>query len=472
MRKILLLAVLAVFVVVPAYASVQNVKVSGDIDSTMLVRDQFDLGFPGDERNQNFLFTQSRLRVDSDLTDNVSATIRLLNERVWGADTGSTSENEEVELNLAYVTLREMLYSPLTVIIGRQDFRYGNSFVIDSAGPNNTTVSGGLNGIAEDLTKRTSQDAVRMVLDYNPLTIDLVASKINDGSSTGSVGTDDDIDLYGTNVNYQLGDDMNTVVEGYFWSKIDQSVQAPAGALVGYKADTVYMPGAKVSSNIMDNLSLSAEGAWQFGNKTQVGLGLAGDRVNMKRDAFGAQIMANYKVPVIEQYKPMLTAGYTYVSGESGVADGKNPADKDERYDAWDPMFENQGGGKIINTIFNLTNNHIATIRGQINPMEDLAAIVEWNGLWLAKEIKDSSNPDKGTSTVLTLLQPDGSNISSFATTSNKHLGDEFDAKLVYDYTEDVQIGAMMGWFFPGDVFADTNDEIASQYMVNANVNF
>ena len=40
MRKLVLLAVLAmVLVAVPAFASVQNIKVSGDIDSTLLIRD-------------------------------------------------------------------------------------------------------------------------------------------------------------------------------------------------------------------------------------------------------------------------------------------------------------------------------------------------------------------------------------------------------------------------------------------------
>ena len=73
-------------------------------------------------------------RADADLTDNVSTTIALINERAWG---DTTNVSTDIDLLLAYVTLREMLYSPLTVVVGKQAFHYGNSFIIDSAGANN-----------------------------------------------------------------------------------------------------------------------------------------------------------------------------------------------------------------------------------------------------------------------------------------------------------------------------------------------
>jgi len=42
----------------------------------------------------------------------------------------------------------------------------------------------------------------------------------------------------------------------------------------------------------------------------------------------------------------------------------------------------------------------------------------------------------------------------------------------VYNYTEDVQIGVSAGWFFPGDVFHENNDDVASQFIGHADVNF
>src|SRR3989338_4739983 len=244
MKKRLILAVLAVasafFAAAPAFASVQNVKVSCEIDNTWLVRDQFDLGTrsAGENYYQNLIFTQTHLHADADLTDNVGATIGLINERAWGDDVDATND---MDIHLAYVTLREMLYSPLTVIIGRQAFAYGNSFVMDATGTNNNVASGGLNGVAEDFTQRTKLDTVRLVFDYNPLTVDVVAAKSSQGTLTGQNPQDDDIDLFGTNANWQIGDGWNSVVEGYFWAKIDQSTKDDVA--VGAKADTVYMPG-------------------------------------------------------------------------------------------------------------------------------------------------------------------------------------------------------------------------------------
>ena len=56
--------------------------------------------------------------------------------------------------------------------------------------------------------------------------------------------------------------------------------------------------------------------------------------------------------------------------------------------------------------------------------------------------------------------------------TTNKKLGDEVDLSLMYDYTEDVQIGANLGWFFPGAHYNNTTDSVASQIILNAKVAF
>lgn len=483
MKKGLILAVLAVVVLTaPAFASVQNIKVSGDVNSTWVVRDQFDLGDRdmGTRYYQQFLATQSRLRADADLTDNVQATISLINERTWGDDvndtdtTGTQTDSQgganDVDIYLAYVTLREMLYSPLTVIIGRQVFAYGNSFIIDATGTNNSTSSGGLDGVAEDLTLRSAMDAVRMVFDYNPLTIDVVAAKI-DGNNVGGTGAqDDDIDLFGSNANWQVGDGWNSVLEGYFWSKIDQSTKVGAS---GRKPDTVYMPGLHVSTNPIKGLNLQAEAAMQRGNDATVAA--AGD--NVHRSAQAAQFIANYMLPFesTAQWSPVVTGVYTYVSGDSDPAQSGSLAG-DDYNNAWDPMFENQGSGTIYNTLFSLTNSKILTAKASFKPIEDVTTTLQWDTMSLDKEISpanDGTDFDgncEGAS-CLSLNQPDGSTTTPRMTT-NKHLGNEYGLGLVYDYTEDVQFGAKMSWFKPGRAFHKDNRENASQYIVNANVRF
>lgn len=473
MKKVILLALLAVAVAaVPASASVQNVKVSGSIDSTYLFRDNFDLGNNiVADRQQNLFITQTMLHVDADLTDNVSTAICLLNERAW--DQKDTGENADVSIHLAYVTLREMLYSPLTVVAGRQEFHYGNSFIVDSSGTNNSaSTDSGISGIAGDLTKQTAMDAIRLIFDYDPLSLELLYSKIDANGATGAPATiGDDVDLYGVNTSYELGDEMNTQVEAYFFAKVDNAHQGVAFTSDGHpKADSIYLPGLRVSTKPIEGLNVQSEIAWQKGNK-RLSSTVAGANPNLRRDALAAQVIGNYQVPVLDEYKPVLQYVFTYVSGDSnpddinGTESGRSS--KANRWTAWDPFFENQGGGRIYNALFDLTNSQIHTVSLQANPVEDVTAKVEWNGIWLDKKIDNGAS----SSSTFTVRQPDNTTFTANATRDNA-IGHEIDCDLIYDYTEDVQLGASFGWFLPGDAFAQNNDSIATQAIVHGNVNF
>lgn len=475
MRKSILLAVVLIAAVaaVPASASVQNIKVSGDIDSTWLYRDNFDLGTSTsniEDIRQSVFFTQTRLRVDADLTDQVSATVGLINERPWDTDTNASSG---IDLNLAYVTLREMLYSPLTVVAGRQAFKYGNSLVVDSHGVNNAApADSGITALAGDLTKQTAQDSIRLIFDYNPLTLEFLYSKINENTFAAAFdNVTDDIDLYGANATYELGDDMNTQVEAYFFAKIDKTHNpGTTGTTAGTKSDTTYVPGLRASANVLDGLNVQAEVAWQRGNNVSSSTAID----NEQREALAAQFVSNYQIPndilpdALEAYKPVLGYTYTFVSGDSNPTDrgavGQASTNKDT---AWDPMFEAQGGGTIYNALFNLTNLQIHSVSLSVNPIEDVTTKVTWNGLWLDKKFDSAA----GIST-MTLVQPDGSAPTPAISTSETNLGHEIDFDAIYDYTEDVQLGASLGWFIPGDVFTSANDSIASQAIVHGIVNF
>lgn len=472
--------VLTVFFLVttPVYASVQNVKISGDIETTFLHRKQLDLGsqVSAEQQQQDVFFTQTRLRVDSDLTDNVSATVALINERAWNEDREdnvSASANggvNDVDINLAYVTLREMLYSPLTVIIGRQQFAYGYSFVIDSQGVNNAVSSGGLRGVAEDFSKRRAMDAVRLVLDYNPLTIDVVGAKVDENTVGGLVPHNDDVNLLGTNMNYKLGDAWDTILEGYFWAKIDNSVKVNGFGLgPGLKADTVYMPGGRVQiSPIKDVLIFSTELAVQRGNKATTFIGLD----NVEREAFAGQFITVWFVP-FEPLKKMHTyiiGAYTYLSGDSGPAQsGADTAD--DAYTAWDPMYENQADGLYNAMSPSSTDSHSGYLKVTSYFSKELHTELSWLGIWLDQAIDDGTGSCGPAATCGSLLFGDGNSFNP-RMTNNIHYGDEVGIRLVYDYTEDVQFKTGGAWFIPGNAFHSDNSRIATQFAASTLVKF
>ena len=106
---IVLFCVLFVFAAaMPAFAAVQNIKVSGDILARYIARSDFSLtkDLVGTDDNINVFNTVTRIRIDADLTDNVSTVVRLINERNW---TEADAATTDIDLDLAYVTLKEFL---------------------------------------------------------------------------------------------------------------------------------------------------------------------------------------------------------------------------------------------------------------------------------------------------------------------------------------------------------------------------
>ena len=490
-QRILLALALVVMFAAPAFASVQNVKLSGFIDSTYLWRDRFDFSgrqlaptASNDQYQQSVFITQTGLRVDADLSDNVSTTIALLNERAWGEENqDAKGDQTDIDLYKAYVTLKEMLYSPLTVVIGRQNFNYGNAFIIGSIGPNNSTLAdSGLFGVAGDMTVRTSYDGIKAILDYNPLTVDVFAAKLDANNLNGGSGPKvDDIDLYGINANYKLGDDMNTVVEGYFFAKIDNSTEIFTAASPNAKAETVYVPGLHASTNPIKGLMVSGEVAWQGGTEVT---SLSATPSNLKREAMGAQAIVTYALPFEEtaKWNPVISTVYSYTSGDHNTytnddLTGTGQASS-EKWTAWDPMLENQSGGKIYNSFYNLTNSHIVEIAAQVNPIEDVTTKLTWTGLWLDKDLtgaisQTAKSAGIGACTLVTCprILPDGTTVLD-TVTSNTNLGHELDADISYAYTEDVSIGLSLGWFMPGNAYDSANNENARQAIAHVGVVF
>lgn len=439
MRKVLLAMMMTAVVALPAHAAVQNIKVGGELKSFYVHRDSLDLGTA--VQNPIDVFASiTKVNVTADLSDNVTVVTQLINEREWGDNVDGGTGDSDVQLDLAYVELREFLYSPLTVTVGRQNLQYGNSLII--GGPND-----GSTGLGADLAflgEKYGWDAIKLQFDYDPLTIDFFAAKDDAGETGfGLTGKDDDNDVYGINAGYELGDEMSTMVEAYFFSKISNSTEATANA----EAANVYVPGLRVSTNPIEGLSFSGEFAWQYGDTGTVATTTTN---NNNIDAWALDLRSSYALPMLEEYSPVLHLGYRHFSGDDDASDGEN--------NNWDPMFEDQDVGRLFDTLFSLSNLDIFQVGVEATPIEDLTVAGTWYGLWLAEEFATAGyNAINGT---------------SYFTTTDSELGHEFDIDLSYAYTEDVNFGVTAGWFVPGDVFTTENDNTANQVIGSVSVAF
>lgn len=455
MNKRLALLFCALFVfaaAMPAFASVQNIKVSGDVIGRYIARSDFDLSknTAGVDDNIRVFNTVMRLRVDADLTDNVGTVIRLINERDWNEATVSSTD---IDLDLAYVTFKEFFYNDLTVTAGRQELHFGNDMIIgDGVGnPVAAAVSGGIGtnqttnyteatgygdgaAVNGDLAYRKAFDAIKATLNYDPLVIDVVYAKMRDNVITGGA-TNDDLDLWGADATYQFSDKWDTMLEGYMWSKINKGTNGVDQAYIKGKTDSVYTYGVRVSTNPMDKINIQEEFAYQAGEKY---IAAASSR---NRQAFASQTCAMYTPGW--KYEPVFGLVYSYFSGDANRAG--NDADKD--YRAWDPMFENQTNGSIINALFPQSNCHNIDVSARFTPIEDLTIKAEYVYLMLAKESALSGPMD--------MNDYDGAAGYTYQA-DKKPLAQEVDVNLVYDYTEDVQLGLLAGWLWPGKAIAKT----------------
>jgi hypothetical protein len=444
-RLILVLALaLTVGMTFAAYAEVQNVKVSGDIIASGVARNHFNLtnGLEGDKNNikQSFIMSQTRVRIDADLTDNVAATVRLINERVWNGqyDTAS-SGNSNIDLDLAYVTLKEFLYSPLTLTVGRQEIKFGNGLVIGKSGAAKDVVN-----FPEDLSERSAFDAIRATLNYDPLIVDLLYAKVKQYDTSRN----NTINLAGINATYALN--SKTDISAYAFHK--RNNDGGASNSKG-KADQVSTIGALISSTPIENLKASLETAFQFGKNDSSNTNAS------QHKAWALQAMLDYTFAKVKM-TPKIGASYTYLSG------GENSA---SRNGSWDSMFYSQALNNITYAILPFSNMSVINLRASAKPVEDVTISANYGFYELAKA--DSS------STLTSPSSYDGSSTSGHsyldgATMSGKsHLGDALDLTATYDYTEDVQLALTGGWFVPGKAFASERRN-ASQLIGSMKVTF
>lgn len=448
-----LIAVLALALIVgltfsAAYAEVQNVKVSGDIVASGVLRKHFGLmaATAGDKSvlKQSFLMTQARVRVDADLTDNVMTTVRLINERIWNGqnDTNTGAVNTtNIDLDLAYVTLKEFLYSPLTLTVGRQEIKFGNSLVMGNA-----KAGGASSTIPTDLSERKSFDALRATLNYDPLIVDLLYAKIRQTTTVDR----NDIVLSGVNATYALN--KKTDISGYYYLKNDDF---KTGITTGSKADKVNTVGALITSAPIENLTASFEAAYQFGKSVA---GVAGVLQNQrKHSAYALQAMADYTFAKVKT-TPKVGASYTYLSGRDAGNGTVN--------EGWDPMFYDQALNNITYTLLPFTNMRVLNIKASCKPVEDVTLSANYGYYDVAQKngaaITSPFTYDNGTTY-----------LAGVATTGKAHLGEAIDLTATYDYTEDVQFGLTAGLFRAGNALTiASNKQVAQQAIASMKVTF
>ncbi len=458
-RKLLTIAVavaMGLAFVVPASAAVQSVRVGGDLVIRGIYRDNIDFfkQSDGGSGSDAWLSSMTRVWVGAELTDNVSVMIRLLNEQDWGTrplvvldgEVNKLLGNNDVEIDLAYVVIGDILMPGLTATLGRQEILLGKGFVVGNrnAGGFGLPLVGQLR--AREYSARKSFDAWR--LDYEagvmPLDLTLFGAKINESYDKGLVDVAlgiqlgrMDRDLLGLNVAYHMD---NAVVEGYL---LNLKAQMASG-IDDYQIWTL---GARLDHEWISvpGLAWSVEAAYQFGD----GLDVDADGDGDDKEAWAGTIDLNYTMA--NPYQPVIGVGYSHFTGQG-------TSDKDT---AWDPIYPDDIASRVGSVLYgaaanvflaNQTNLSALKIYGSFSPMDRHELCLAW-----FPEVSFNETP-VGISGVL---------------------GWGADLGYTYQYTEDLSLGLLLGYFDAGKGLRDNVgipdanfDKVAWQAIATVAVSF
>jgi hypothetical protein len=382
----------------------------------------------------------------------------LLNERYWGSEQSNTDAGEDgatdIDLALAYVTLKEFLYSPLTLTIGRQEIHFGNDMIWGDPDDNgNVGSSSAFNagaltdGRDADLSARKGFDAIRANFNYDPFILDIIAVKINEGSPDNN----DDTNVYGFNAAWKVGKIgklMDTLLEAYFWDATILRAGATTAGNVS-KNDRVETIGARLVTSPVEQMIYQLESAWQVGSLNPDN-GADGN-ADLKAWALETALTFNWSK---SKYTPSLTGMFAYFSGDKGSL----LIDQDQASHGWIPLAENQTFGNIANALMPQSNVRLIGLIGTMKPAEDIMLKGEYYAYWWAKDWDNI------------LIQTNRGNWLQM--TDKKFAGQEIDITATYNYTEDVQFNLLGGILIPGSSFNETNDNIGSELIGSMKVTF
>jgi hypothetical protein len=432
-----------------SFADVQNIRLSGDIR----IRGYYLLN--ADSNNDSstaFISQRTRVSVEADLEDHVLVVVTLSGESLWGgvnepnntAGPGTWSGDQinrafDIGVSEAYVQLNEAFYTPATLKIGRQYLNYGRGLIISS------------------YDQVYNFDAGRLVLDYYPVTVDIVgAMLVNTQSFSPNPTSTGAANLVFVNAKYEMTDSLIKSIEAYYGWAAQMEKNASYLTTVG----DLYIPtafeaspmvvGLRADLNLSKNISAWAEGTYEFGQNGTIPNGGSG-----WQNAWLAN--AGMKISLKDtKMTPTINANYTFASG--GTA--SNPQNY---FIPWFDYVEGHNGYLFSPA---LSNINIFNLGASIKPYENTTLAVQaYYYLKSRASGEAGSNPNYDFG---------GIAWSTFGSVNNgkSELGTEIDAILGYDYSKDVRFQLVYGIFLPGANYTDgpTGDFDACANEVRAEV--
>ncbi len=296
-----------------------DIEVGGDIQIRGIYRDDFGLTKVTSE-SEDWFDSYVRVYIEGKPSPDVSAYVRIIGERDWGAEASTGTSRTDVDLDLAYLALTDAWGSPATIIVGRQELLYGEGFLV---GRNNTYRTA-----TYERSPRKAFDAVRVSFLVAPFTVDMFSALIGENYS------DSDVNLHGVNLTYDYLD-MATLDLGIFYKSDSGNDSKTIAFSVRGESEIIAIPGLNVKAEIVPEIgdysstrSLSALGGY-----------------------VGALYSSEGRVGFVGE--PYIGVNYILMTGD------EDPSDTTGDYEQFDPLFEDEIYGEIneVNSRLGLDTN-------------------------------------------------------------------------------------------------------------------
>jgi len=460
MRGIAVVLVVTAVLAGAAHGELQNVEVGGFIGITgNYYSCEAVNGWTGTGHNLSFVEQRTKVHVQADFSDQVTAFIELDSYDVWGETpisgaaanefrsayiTGADARantSDDVEIYQAFVQLDEMFGLPVRARIGRQEIMLGNEWLV---GNNDGPVVG------------LSFDAIRLTYASEVLTVDAFWSKLAERSP---IEEDGDVDLYGIYGTYSGL--ANVEIDAYWLlvrDAIDRNTDSgPLGEIVEqifgldeYSVTNLNTVGMRVNGAI-GQVDFEAETAYQFGNASSVGVFYGDDELNFDEWAFTTDIGYTFDV----QYQPRVFVGFTWFDGE----DNRTPS-----YFEWLNLQLNPWAEPKASLGFNRLFSDVAYSEYLDNTLTDMS------NLWTVRVGASAILTEKvEVEAALSYFEAvDGGSygrfgwnnafeLPFFTVDSDEDLGFESALAVSYAYSDDLTFSAGWNHLFAGDGLNDPN---------------
>lgn len=461
MKKLWLVVALVAWgvVAVSTFADVQNIRLSGDIR----IRGYYLANAGGDSSEDqvktgaSFISQRTRVSVEADLEDHVLVVVTLKAESLWGSSDeavhnesgaghsgfdGNINRRWDLGVTESYVQFNELFYTSATLKLGRQYLHYGRGLIISST------------------EQEYNYDAARLVLDYYPLTIDLVGAELVNNQVFGSTATHaGSVDLLFVNARYELSDSAIKDVEAYFgW--VAQGASGPISVSrvppTSVGAASPWIIGLRSDMNLTEGLQTWVEGVYEGGSDGTVG--------SKGIQAILANVGGRYTLKNT-QWSPVINANFTYASGGG---EGQDFATGNPGRGAFRPWFDYVDGYNGYLLAPTLSNIMIFNLGASVKPYENTTLALQ--GYYYYMVNTQSGLPGSG---LVSNGNVDFGGLGFSPSGSSHDLGWEFDSILGYDYSKDTRFQLVYAMFIPGNGFTVfPSDSVAHEVRAEVNVKF